>query len=275
MENRNRNRNIWIIVAIVVVVLCCLLAALAAAVVLGLGWFGARVSEGGFSPGFSFDQIIEHREMSFEVGAAPALQIDNFAGDVTIRTGREGVISVDASLRAGQSENLRSISIEPSQEGDTVRIRTRRPSAQISNISVGLDITVPPGTRIDVSNGAGEVSIDGIAADIAAQTGAGDVEVRNSQGQARLSTGAGDIDYAGQPAGSSTFRTGVGTVRIALPSNFAGSVDLDTGIGSVKLGGFDVAGSVSSTAARGTIGGGGDTTIEAHTGAGDIDLVRR
>jgi hypothetical protein len=271
----NRNRNVWIIVAIVVVLLCCLLAALAAAVVLGLGWFGVRVSEGGFGPGFSFDQIIEHREMSFDVGATPVLQVDNFAGDVTIRTGREGVISVDASLRAGQSENLRRISLEPSQEGDTVRIRTRRSSAQISNVSVGLDITVPPGTTVEVTNGAGEVSISDVEGEIAAQTGAGDVEVRGSQGQVRLSTGAGDVDYAGEPRGTSTFRTGAGTVRIALPSDFAGSVDLDTGIGSVDLGGFDVAGSVSSRAARGTIGGGGDVTIEAHTGAGNIDLVRR
>ena len=273
----NRNRNIWIIVVVVVILLCCLLAALAAGIAAWLGLFTLRsVDSGVLQPGFEFDQIIEHQEMSFEVGDAPALLIDNFAGNVRIRAGGEGLISADVSRRAGRSANLRNISIEPSQEGDTVRIVTRRTSAAMSNVAVNLEITVPAGTRIEVTNGAGDVTIDDVRGEIVVHTGAGDVEVRGSQGQVRLDTGAGNIDYAGEPDGASTFNTGAGNIEISLPAGFAARVDLDTGIGSVELGGFDVDGSVSPGSARGTIGGGGgDVTIEARTGAGDIDLVQR
>ena len=142
----NRNRNIWIIVVVVVILLCCLLAALAAGIAAWLGLFTLRsVDSGVLQPGFEFDQIIEHQEMSFEVGDAPALLIDNFAGNVRIRAGGDGLISADVSRRAGRSANLRNISIEPSQEGDTVRIVTRRTSAAMSNVAVNLEITVPAG----------------------------------------------------------------------------------------------------------------------------------
>ena len=268
----NRNRNVWIIVAVVVVILCCLLAALAAGVA---AWVAGRITDTSFSPGLGFDQVEEQSEMSFDVGAAPTLVIDNFAGEVRIRTGSEGTINAVATRRAGRSANLRNIIVEPSQEGDTVSIRTRRTSAQFSNVAVNLEITVPAGTRIEVTSGAGDVSIDDVTGEIVAHTGAGNVEVRGSQGQVRLDTGAGDIDYAGQPQGTSTFQTGAGNIEISLPSDFAGTVDLDTGIGSVDVGDFDVDGSVSTGSARGTIGAGGDATIEAHTGAGDVDLVRR
>jgi hypothetical protein len=259
----NKNRNVWIIVAVVVVLLCCVVAAVAAGAAAVLGWFGTRVS------------VVETREMSFEVGAGPTLVIDNFAGNIRIQSGSEGIISALAHLRGGGSANVERISVEPSQEGDTVRIRTRRPSGQFSNLAVDLEITVPQGTRIDLTNGAGDVSIDGTEGEIVAHTGAGNVAVSGSEGQVRLDTGAGNVDYSGQPQGTSTFGTGAGNIQISLPAGFAGSVDLETGIGSVDIGGFVVEGSVSPGSARGTIGGGGDATIEAHTGAGDIDLVRR
>jgi len=268
----NRNRNVWIIVAVVVVLLCCLLAALAVGVA---AWLADRISDRGLGPDLGFDQVTEQQEMSFDVGAAPTLQIENFAGNVRIRTGGEGIISAVANRRAGRSENLQRITVEPSQEGDTVRIRTRRTAGQLTNVAVDLEITVPAGTRIDLTNGAGEVSIDDVTGEIVAHTGAGDVVVRGSQGPVRLDTGAGNVDYTGQPQGTSTFNTGAGRIQISLPSDFSGAVDLDTGIGSVDLGGFDVDGSVSPGSARGTIGGGGDATIEAHTGAGDVELVRR
>lgn len=272
----NKNRNVWIIVAIVVVLLCCLLAALAVAAAAWLGWFGMRVSEGGItSPGFQFDEVIESREMSFDVGASPTLVIDNFAGNVRIETGSDGVISAVASIRAAGAASVRDISVEPTQEGDTVSIRTRRPSGRIATVAVDLDLTVPEGTRIEVTSGAGDVTAEDVHGEIMVDTGAGNVTVTGNEGQVRLETGAGDIDYTGAPQGTSTFSTGAGNIQISLPADFSGAVDLDTGIGSVDVRGFDVEGSVSRTNARGTIGTGEGPAIEADTGAGDIDLVRQ
>jgi hypothetical protein len=277
MEDRNRNRNLFIIVAIVVVLACCLMAALAAGLAAGLaGWFSLRP----FNPRLGVDlgqlgQVVEQSAMSFEVGDAPVLQIDNFAGNIEIRTGRDGTITAVASRRAAGAANLQRIVVEPYQEGDTVTIRTRQPSSGISNLAVDLEVTVPPGTRVALTNGAGEVTIDGVEGEISARTGAGNIEVGGSANQVRLETGAGNVDYDGDPQGTSTFNTGAGNIQIGLPRDFAGSVALDTGIGIVDVGSFDVVGRVSLWSAQGTIGNGGDATIQAHTGAGNVSLVLR
>ncbi len=270
----NRNRNVFIVVAIVVVLACCLMAALAVALTTGaIGWFTNR----SFGPDFNldFEQVTEESEMSFEVGEAPVLQIENFAGNIDIQTGSAGTIDAVATRRAVRNANLQRIVVEPSQEGDTITIRTRRASDEFVNVAVDLDVTVPPGTRINVTTGAGEVTIDGVEGETAVRTGAGNVEVRGSEGQVSLDTGAGNIDYAGEPQGTSTFETGAGNIDIDLPGDFSGTVELDSGLGTVDVGTFDVIGDVSTGSARGTIGTGGGPTIQAHTGAGNINLVRR
>lgn len=272
MEDRNRNRNLFIIVAIVVVLACCLVAALAAGLTAGLaGWFSQR----SVGPALDFGQVVEQSEMSFVVGDGPVLLIDSFAGNVDIRTGPEGTITAVASRRAAVTTSLQRIIVEPSQEGDTVTIRTRRGSSAISNLAVDLEVTVPPGTRVTVTNGAGEVTIDNVEGETSVRTGAGNVMVRGSKNQVRLETGAGNVDYDGEPQGISTFNTGAGNIRIGLPRDFAGSVALDSGVGTVDVGSFDVVGRVSVRSAQGTIGSGDGPTIQAHTGAGNISLARR
>ena len=87
----------------------------------------------------------------------------------------------------------------------------------------------------------------------------------------RLDTGAGAIQYAGAPVEDLVLETGAGSITIFLPRDAAVELDLDTGVGSIDVDDFAVTGEVSARDVEGTIGAGGPT-IEAHTGAGGIDV---
>jgi hypothetical protein len=90
-----------------------------------------------------------------------------------------------------------------------------------------------------------------------------------------LDTGTGGIDYEGQPEGHCRFDTGAGGITLRLPADLEMELDLDTGAGSIDLGGFAVDGHVRRGEVKGRLGDGSQGSITADTGTGGIDLVRR
>jgi hypothetical protein len=297
----SRNRNIWIAVVVILVLACCCLAvAAAAAVSLGL----ADAFEGWRPPerlrDLSFDDFGDwdlegsesaQIEETFAVGSSPTLEVDNFAGSVTIRAGEEREIHVAATKQALRSSALDRIEVEINERGGRLSIKTRKDHS-LNSGHVQLEITVPADTTVilvsgagdlnlagldgpvDASTGAGDVDIEDATGEIEVDTGAGDIRVRGSTNQVRLGTGVGDIDYDGDPSGSCRFNTGAGDIRLALPGSLSAEVDLESGMGTVEVG-FDVDGHTSRRQVRGSIGWGEEASIHADTGLGDIRLVQR
>jgi hypothetical protein len=284
-----RNQNVWIALALILIVVCCCTVAAAAAVAawplssrlslplnLDLGEISAEV-EG------------ERLEQGFKVGAAPVLTVDNFAGSVTVLGGGDGEIQVVA-IKKGPGGDLDRIQIDMNERGDGLEIKTRKPSS-VHNASVQLEITVPAGTHLETHTGAGSIEVRYINGDVKAHTGAGSVtlvdvtgeleidtgagsiQVRGATSPVRLETGAGSIDYQGTPRGTSSFETGTGSIELRLPPDLNVVVDLSTGTGSIDVD-YAVDGRVTKQRVKGTIGSGSQGDINAHTGAGSIDLIR-
>jgi hypothetical protein len=262
----SKNRNAWIIVAVIVVVLCCCALAVAAA---AAGWFATQPFD--WTGATSVQRL--RSEEAFAVGDAPSLKIDNFAGNVSLRTGQSGGIRVAATRQARSKDDLDRIKVEVSERDGGLVIRTEKP-ASVNNASVELEITAPAGTRLDAHTGAGNVDIDGVTGEIDAHTGAGDLDVRGAASTARLDTGAGSIDYQGTPQGECRFETGAGNIVLTLPADPDVQVDLETRTGVIDVA-FAVDGQVSRQKVEGVIGSGAQGTIYADTGTGNIDVVRR
>lgn len=243
----SKNRNIWIVVAVIVILLCCCALALAAAA----GWFVAQPF--GWSASTSLQS--ERSEEAFAVGDAPNLKIDNFAGNVTVRTGPGGIVRVSATRKAWSRDDVGRIEVDVSERDGGLVIKTGRP-ASLTRASVELEIIVPAGTRLEVD------------------TGAGNVDISDSSGPIDVHTGAGSIHYQGAPKGECRFETGAGNIRLTLPADLNVQVDLQTGAGEIDVG-FAVDGRVTGQAVQGVIGSGAEGTIYARTGAGNIDLFRR
>jgi hypothetical protein len=215
----------------------------------------------------------ERSEEAFVVGDAPSLKIDNFAGNVTVHAGERGVIRVVATKKAPRVGDLGRIEIQTDEQNGGLQITTSRPSG-FMNAAVELEITAPTGTRLDADTGAGNLDVDGLTGEIDAHSGAGNVDVRGAAGTARLDTGAGSIGYQGTPQGECRFETGAGNIRLVLPADLNVQVDLDTGMGNIDVD-YVVDGQVTRTEVNGVIGDGSQGSIYAHSGTGNIDLIRR
>jgi DUF4097 and DUF4098 domain-containing protein YvlB len=261
------NRTVWIVIIVVALLalLCCCALAVGGILAGGLAAFP-------FSREVGVARVTESTEQAFEVGASPVLEVDNFAGTVTIRSGESEEIRVTITRRAVNSDRLNDIEVDINEQDDGLRIETRRERTVVGNMSVDMEISVPTETEIDVDNGAGNVRIEGVEGQIRAHTGAGNIRVEGAAAPIRMDTGAGELEYEGDPEGECTFQNGAGNIVIRLPGDVNAEVELTVGIGNINLEGFDVDGEVSNQEVDGTIGTGEGATIDAHTGAGTIRL---
>lgn len=288
----SKNRTLWIILAGVVVVACCGVLAVAA-VALGL----VSTLPWGWDVNWNFDRdaptsfTTERITRAFDVGATPRLEIDSFAGSVVVRAGESDTIQVVATKKAPRGRDMDRVEVSISERGSGLVIETRKPSTW-SNVSIQFEITTPVGTQLDVRTRAGSIEVRGLDGGVNASTGAGSVEITDATGKidahsgagsisvqgaigpVRLNTGAGGIDYQGSPQGDCSFHSGAGSIKLVLPADLNVEVDLDTGIGSIDVE-YPVEGRVSKREVRGVIGTGDEGRIEAHTGTGSIDLIRR
>jgi len=267
MQSKNRTVLIVVIVAVGVLVCCC--ALIVAAAVAGILSTAPLSQEGGIG------RVAERTEQTFTVDDAPTLGAETFAGNVTVRRGASGQIRIVLTKRAVNSNRLEAIDIDIEERDDEVRIEASKPGGLTSNVSVSFEIYAPADAELDLETGAGNVRVNDVDGEIAAHTGAGNVTVEGATGPVALDTGAGNIRYDGEPMDRCAFKTGTGNVTLVLPGDVDAEVELDTGIGNIDLGGFDVAGDVSRTEVEGRIGTGEDATIRAETGAGNINLERQ
>lgn len=264
----SKNRTVWILVLVVLLlVACCALAV----VVGGVGWFAARSVniEPFVMSGTNQDRV----QQTFQVDDAPSLDIQNFAGSITVRAGSRGVVEVNAVKKASSRSRLNLIQIDMSQTSSGLQIKTTN-RGQPSNMSVDLEIRAPANTSLVVETGAGTVYVDGLVASIDIQSGAGQVDLRGATGPVRVQVGAGQILYQGAPQGVCRFDTGAGEIRLSVPADWNMEVDLSTAIGAVSID-FPVDGLVRLREVKGVVGNGSQASIEAHTGAGAVNLNRR
>jgi hypothetical protein len=266
----SKNRNVWIIVIAILVVACCGLAAM-----IGLGgWFVTRSLDLRDLSSFDVGGINRARiEQTFQVGAAPRLEIDNFAGAITVRPGTDGAVHVIATKKANSLSRLDRIQLTMSEQEDGLLIRSRiTPTG--ANASVDLEITAPVDSRLAIATGAGAVDVRSITGPIDVRSGAGQVELRGARGPVGVDLGAGQIIYEGTPSGDCRFNTGAGEVLLRLPAELQMEVDLGTGVGGVYVD-FAVDGVVRPREVKGVIGDGSQGSISAHTGVGAVTLRRQ
>jgi hypothetical protein len=272
-------RQTWIIVAVVAVavVLClCLCAAVAAGYALFAG-SGSRVS----------DAV----STQIDVGAGAPLRVVNPVGDVTVETGTEGLITVQARrevggfLNLGTRDQLDNIQVQAATRGGraVVEVVIPQPLRQRS-AKVDLTLTVPPGTDLDIDSPVGQVRILGTRGNVRVRGDVGDVmlqdvtvpkscDVQNNVGairfQGRLPQGEGEVLLC----------TDVGEVEVAVPEGSAFALDAETSVGDVSSG-FELAGrqagqgdGVTGQWLRGYANGQGNgVRLVLRTGTGNIDI---
>ncbi len=180
----------------------------------------------------------------------------------------------------------------------SVRIELRVPRELDLDIRTGDgNVTAQPvAGRIKIDTGDGNVTASGLKGDIYMHSGDGHIEGANFDGSLNVDTGDGHITVLGRfdtlnlktgdgsieasvmagskIASSWTLHSGDGHINLRLPDNFNADLEAHTGDGRITLDiPISVSGSLSHSAIRGKINGGGGQ-LRVSSGDGSIHLEK-
>jgi hypothetical protein len=213
-------------------------------------------------------------DKTFSVSGPVDLEVETRSGDITVRSGPAGSVSIqgkifvaDHWLLGNRHSDVSDIEQHPPlrQEGNRIRIDY----VNAHDISVDYEITVPADTTIRTHSGSGDQTMEGIRGNVDLQTGSGDVKLARITGEIHLQTGSGDI-RAREIAGA--LRGGAGSGDIEVEETGSGDVDLHTGSGNIVARGIQ--GSFHAETGSGDITGEGTQTgtWEIRTGSGNVHV---
>jgi len=196
----------------------------------------------------------------FSVSAQPSVIIDTFNGSVTVKVNPENKVeAVVTKVGSGADQeaaeaDLKNVSVDYTQEGETVRITARRIGPkQFGSSGASLDLKVPTRTVLSLTTRNGEISTEGIAGDLVAESSNGGLNVHGGKGKLDLKTSNGtikvdaalanvnagtsngDIHFVGTLAGGNhSLATSNGSVELKLPAETRFQFESSTSNGTVS-----------------------------------------
>jgi hypothetical protein len=204
-------------------------------------------------------------EKTFQVSGAVDLEVQTHSGDIIVRSGPAGTVSIrgkifvgDRWLAGNRHAEVAAIEQQPPlrQDGNSIRIDY----VNARDISVDYEIIVPTDTTVRAHTGSGDQTIEDIHGNADLQSGSGDMKLSQLTGEIRLQTGSGDV-RAREIAGP--VRGGAGSGDLEVEETAAGDIDLHTGSGNITVRGIQ-------GAFRGEAGSGDITAEGTQTGAWEI-----
>jgi DUF4097 and DUF4098 domain-containing protein YvlB len=213
-------------------------------------------------------------DRTFQVSGPVNLEVQTRSGDVTIRSGPAGSVSIHGKIFVGdhwlfgnRHGDVSDIEQHPPlrQDGNSIRIDY----VNAREISVDYEITVPEDSTVRSHSGSGNLTIEGTRGNVDLQTGSGDVKLSRVTGEIHLQTGSGDVKAHGV---SGPVRGGAGSGDIEVEETGAGDIDLHTGSGNVTVRGMR--GALHAEAGSGNITAEGNQTgaWELHSGSGNVQI---
>ncbi len=237
---------------------------------------------------------------TFDMSASPRIVVETFNGWIDVTAGAEGKVAVEVVKRgAGFSQaeaeaDLQNVEVTMTQEGDTLRIIARRTDSMLvtGNSGASVDLSVPPGSSLELRSSNGSIDSFGITGDVTMDTSNGSLGVRDGAGRLDLKTSNGEIEIEAEEAlvdastsngritfrgsltdGDQRFRTSNGRITITLPAGTRFRIDASTSNGDVTTD-FPVTltGSVRDNELVGMVGQNPAISITATSSNGDIDI---
>jgi DUF4097 and DUF4098 domain-containing protein YvlB len=213
-------------------------------------------------------------DKTFSVSGPVDLEVQTHSGDIIVRSGPAGSVSVHGKIYVGDHWLFGNRRIDVSdieqhpplrQDGNSIRIDY----VNAHDISVDYEITVPADTTVRAHSGSGDQTIEGTRGNVDLQSGSGNLRLTQVSGEIRLQTGSGDV-RAREISGP--IRGGAGSGDIEIEETSAGNIDLHTGSGNITVRGIQ--GELRLEAGSGDITAEGKQTgsWEVRTGSGNVHV---
>jgi len=242
----------------------------------------------------------EDFHQSLPMKAGGRLYLETFNGAVDVSGWDRDEADITATKYASTQNAVDALKIDVAASGDSIRIRSIRPSERWGNMGVRYTIRVPRKTtleRIQTSNGAidvsnldaparlttsnGAVRADNVQGGLEASTSNGSIRALTSgpnDGRSlRLSTSNGSVELTVDKlgVGGAVVHTSNGSITVNLPGS--ASLDVDASTSNARItNDFEDAfrGRASKRRLEGAIGSGGPK-LELSTSNGGIRLRKR
>lgn len=222
----------------------------------------------------SYASVVGTFDRSFQVNGPVDLEVLSRSGDITVRNGAAGAVSIHGKIHVGNSwfggerkGDVQEIQNNPPirQNGNSIRIDY----VNASNISIDYEITVPENTAIHAHTGSGNQSVEGLKGNVSLESGSGDLKLSRLSGEMRFQTGSGNVtghELAGP------VRAKAGSGDIVVDETGAGDVEIRTGSGNITVKGIN--GGFHAEAGSGDIHGQGSpkNLWSVRTGSGNVTL---
>ena len=209
-----------------------------------------------------------------ETGMFSSLEIDCSTASIVVQQGEEYAVEITAK-NPSKAKNMPSWGIQ----NDTLIVQQKKQNfislGILNDTSYYVNVTVPAADEealelVNIDNGTGTVSLYGINADtLKIDTGTGRVEVSDCRVRdLKIDSGTGSsaIELLSAPD-RIDIDNGTGSVDMTLPGTKSDyDLNLDTGVGSVKVGGEEYRGEYEGR-------GSGGKEIDIDNGVGSINIM--
>jgi len=222
----------------------------------------------------SFAGVVGTFDRSFQVNGNVDLEVLTRSGDITVRNGAAGTVSIHAKIHSNNSwfggdhkAEVEELQKNPPirQNGNSIRVDY----VNLRDMSIDYEITVPENTAIRAHTGSGDQTIEGLKGNIDLESGSGDLRLARLSGEMRFQTGSGNVK-GHELSGPARVKAGSGDIEIEEIGG--GDVDIHTGSGNITVSGIN--GGFHAEAGSGDIRGKGlpKNTWSVRTGSGNVTL---
>jgi hypothetical protein len=178
--------------------------ALAAAV----GWAGSACA-------WDTCRVREPREASADASGATRVRVEAKAGSLLI-VGQSDLEEVRASGEACAPDegSLEKVQLRVERSGEEVLVRVDIPDGPGPRGALDLDIDIPAGAEVDVTDGSGSVEVNDVAG-LRLTDGSGSIEVADVSGSVTVERdGSGSIDVQGVEGDVLVRHDGSGSIHV-------------------------------------------------------------
>lgn len=223
----------------------------------------------------SFAGVIGTFDRSFQVNGNVDLEVLTRSGDITVRNGSAGTVSIHAKIHAGTSLLFGSdhkAEVQELQTNPPIRLNgnsIRIDYVNFNNISIDYEITVPENTAVRTHSGSGDQTVEGLKGNVDLESGSGDQRLARLTGDMHFQTGSGNI-RGRELSGPARIKAGSGDIEIEEVGE--GDIEVRTGSGNITANGIN--GGFHAEAGSGDIHGKGvpKTMWSVRTGSGNVTL---
>ena len=236
---------------------------------------------------------------TFDVGAAPELEVTTERGKIAVVAGQPGrvVVRGTVTVRVGFDVPVDAraiaerVAADPpvTHAGDRVVLAMPTEGRQRNAVTVSYEVEVPAATRVTTTTDSGETSVAAIDGSVSVTTHSAALSVARTGGRTSIVTGSGAVvidDVRGEVhvktqssgitarsvGGGLRVETGSGAVNAVLTGR--GPVYVRTSSSAVQLTGLAGAADIETGSGRITIALTRDATVRValSTGSGSIDV---